>query len=668
MADVTNLNKFPVPSQNFEVAQRNAKDLDKLLNNPAGFVTNRAGINMLSLQELFTRVGYEVPVVYAASILMERATQTVDFGGTIFAPNPSDIPFTTSGTFETAKFVTVQGLTESDSGFVFYKRFITLAVAAADTNLQDGMTVIIDERTTGSAVESVWDIVLEATVTVNDIDVVVSTANASIALVQRPWDVKPSSSFIFDDAHLSHYNDVLPLFETRGHKLAFAISPKFTDEIRQLGDRLNTGEMLDAQKRGVEIINHSMTHANLTTTTSAERVMAEVETARQWLEDRGLNNVGFLAASSAVNQDVLAPIYAHHSYAMTVASANDIDIATTKLNNPRYSLSRWTMDGVASASTIESIKEAIRRGESIIVYDHDVPDPSDAFTRLTEVLDFIDTIPSLIDVQYPKDLVARFCGLEMKQDQHRDEKQIFNDTGGWSIAAGLGAAITSQEIQLTPTVTGEQTATRDFLVETDRTYTFSCNVRSGSWTGIVSMGVHYLDSGDSIISGYSIEGGSIDYDGENLQRHSVESHSPVNAVKARIFFRVNPIVADATTLLLRDPAMYTGRRIFFIDEKFTPTEVFTSPFDLDLSHDTTDFFIRLDVASNTINAPTNQKDLDIITLHMRSNGSNRTIVFDSVFNPNPNTIFNTNAVGNVMIVQFKFYRSEWWQLADVAWV
>ena len=486
--------------------------------------------------------------------------------------------------------------------------------------------------------------------------------------IKPKWDLKPCVSFIFDDAHNSHYDDVLPLFESRGYPLAFAITPKFTDEIRGLGDRLTTGEMLDAQKRGVEIINHSMTHANLSATTSAERVLAEVETCRQWLENRGLNNVGFLAASSAVNQDVLAPIYSRMSYGMTVFGANVYEDSTVYKGQSPYSLSRWTMEGVSSSATIDAIKWAFRNGRSIIMYDHDIPNPSTGYSNLVAVLDFLDTVSDEIDVKLPKDLIQRFCDIQFKQEQFKPETQVFNSTSAWSIPADLGASVTSQEIQLTPVATGPKTMTRDLFVEADKTYTFSCNVRSGSWTGTVSMGVHYLDGADAIIPGYSVEGGNIEYDGENLQRHSVESHSPTNAVKMRIFFRINPTVVDGTTLIIRDPSVYTGRRILFEDEKFTPTETSTFPYTPDLKNGQRDFFLRLDSASNTLNNPINASVLDEITFHIRANGVNRSIVFDTEYALNPNTAFNTNTTGDLMIVKFRYYRNEWIQVADTAWI
>jgi hypothetical protein len=58
--------------------------------------------------------GYEPPVAYTSGINLTRATQTVMTGGLAYAPDAAQLPFTTSGTFETAKFRLIQGVTAAD--------------------------------------------------------------------------------------------------------------------------------------------------------------------------------------------------------------------------------------------------------------------------------------------------------------------------------------------------------------------------------------------------------------------------------------------------------------------------------------------------------------------------------------------------------------------------
>jgi len=58
--------------------------------------------------------GYEPPVAYTAGLQMLDASQTVEYLGQVYAPVLADLPFTTSGTFETAKFRLIQGVAGVD--------------------------------------------------------------------------------------------------------------------------------------------------------------------------------------------------------------------------------------------------------------------------------------------------------------------------------------------------------------------------------------------------------------------------------------------------------------------------------------------------------------------------------------------------------------------------
>lgn len=71
-------------------------------------VIDRLGATRLTANEAIRRMGYQVPVTYAASLVMSTLTQTVDYLGVVYAPLPTMIPFTTSGTFETTKFYVIQ--------------------------------------------------------------------------------------------------------------------------------------------------------------------------------------------------------------------------------------------------------------------------------------------------------------------------------------------------------------------------------------------------------------------------------------------------------------------------------------------------------------------------------------------------------------------------------
>jgi len=90
----------------------NAKlDVDTIsgISNSTGIsVVDRLGATRLTANEAIRRMGYQVPVAYTSSLVMSTLTQTVDYLGVVYAPLPTMLPFTTSGTFETTKFYVIQ--------------------------------------------------------------------------------------------------------------------------------------------------------------------------------------------------------------------------------------------------------------------------------------------------------------------------------------------------------------------------------------------------------------------------------------------------------------------------------------------------------------------------------------------------------------------------------
>jgi hypothetical protein len=82
---------------------------------PAVAVVVAAGNQAIAaMQALVAAMGYQVPVTYAAGINLTQPNQTVTYGGQTYAPISTELPFTTSGTFETAKFRLIQGVSGAD--------------------------------------------------------------------------------------------------------------------------------------------------------------------------------------------------------------------------------------------------------------------------------------------------------------------------------------------------------------------------------------------------------------------------------------------------------------------------------------------------------------------------------------------------------------------------
>lgn len=91
--------------------QSAAADLESQID---GLIAEKSAQFDADAAPVITGLGYAVPVPYAAGILIDGTRQTVEYNGETYAPVSSTLPFTTSGTFETAKFRLIQGVSGAD--------------------------------------------------------------------------------------------------------------------------------------------------------------------------------------------------------------------------------------------------------------------------------------------------------------------------------------------------------------------------------------------------------------------------------------------------------------------------------------------------------------------------------------------------------------------------
>lgn len=75
-----------------------------IANSTEDTATDRLGNTKRTLVGAIKTIGWQVPVAYTTGLSMTTANQTVVYSGEMYAPKPADLPFTTSGSFETAKF------------------------------------------------------------------------------------------------------------------------------------------------------------------------------------------------------------------------------------------------------------------------------------------------------------------------------------------------------------------------------------------------------------------------------------------------------------------------------------------------------------------------------------------------------------------------------------
>ena len=121
-------------------------------------VSNEA---IAAIEAVAAAQGYQVPVVYGAGIAMTTASQTVGYNGQTYAPILTTLPFTTSGTFETAKFRLIQGVAAADlatgtgAALVGFK-LQTMAASVLRT-LQDRASDALYARDCGMKFDGVTD-------------------------------------------------------------------------------------------------------------------------------------------------------------------------------------------------------------------------------------------------------------------------------------------------------------------------------------------------------------------------------------------------------------------------------------------------------------------------------------------------------------------------------
>lgn len=111
----------PVPSTDPSDLLFNAGKLDEVVSGASTYYTDRLGVNRRTVEGIsasadvvLAGIGYAPPVTYAAGISLTLTTQTVEYAGEVYAPKLANLPFTTSGTFETAKFRLIQGVASAE--------------------------------------------------------------------------------------------------------------------------------------------------------------------------------------------------------------------------------------------------------------------------------------------------------------------------------------------------------------------------------------------------------------------------------------------------------------------------------------------------------------------------------------------------------------------------
>lgn len=92
-----------IPSLDVNDFKSNIQDFDAMANG-TGTYEDRFGKERLTLDAFMAANGFEVPVAFASGISVSRTTQTVTYEGNTYHALPSALPFTTTGTFNSAQW------------------------------------------------------------------------------------------------------------------------------------------------------------------------------------------------------------------------------------------------------------------------------------------------------------------------------------------------------------------------------------------------------------------------------------------------------------------------------------------------------------------------------------------------------------------------------------
>ena len=209
-----------VPSDKAKDLSDNAENLDSSVNTQALTWTDRLGVVRDTVHGRITKMGYTVPVAYAASIAFTVSdnVKTVDENGIVYAPLPSALPFTTTGTWgvsgvsgDNLKFIIAQGVTVQsiiDDSSQAYE-FVTFNEAINFTSLVGGKVLHIKDR---NGVSSIWDTVSASSVTPNTDGIVLSIGSPTIAIVLRNKDINTEESIASVIQTTNGFNDIDPVY------------------------------------------------------------------------------------------------------------------------------------------------------------------------------------------------------------------------------------------------------------------------------------------------------------------------------------------------------------------------------------------------------------------------------------------------------------------------
>lgn len=192
-----------------------------------------------------------------------------------------------------------------------------------------------------------------------------------------------SVSFMFDDALVSVFDLVAPLFNSYGYKFGVAVPYQYLTG----GNRLTTEQLIAINNSGNEVINHATSGDAMLSaeSTSLQKVRGEIGTCWSALKSIGIETIGFQTPSSVMNDELIKCIPEFCQYAFTKASKKEKITKGTDV----YNLWRFSLESESSSSISESLSELNASGcGAIVFYAHDIKQGSVVYDRLIFALNY----------------------------------------------------------------------------------------------------------------------------------------------------------------------------------------------------------------------------------------------------------------------------------------
>ncbi|MBI5456350.1 polysaccharide deacetylase family protein [Candidatus Kaiserbacteria bacterium] len=185
--------------------------------------------------------------------------------------------------------------------------------------------------------------------------------------VPEPQPQGSMVSFNFDDGWDSAYERGLPLFDAADIDTTYYMT---TDHL-EYPDFITPQQLLTVKSQGHEIGNHSMSHADLTTLSTAE-ARQEVEGAKEVLLNLGIETTTYAhtfgATNASINQIVEEAGY---------VGARGTDNGLVDKNSNRYQLESWDIGGMNFAQVKHIIDTASAEKKWAILLIHKVDQGGD---------------------------------------------------------------------------------------------------------------------------------------------------------------------------------------------------------------------------------------------------------------------------------------------------